>query len=582
MTEIDIKNPELQFLSCLVGSCIGESGGNAQAFRTVEEGGVGSDWFRDPRYVKIFEALMAEFKEFGFVDMFKVINRIKDGPGLVDTYQQLIDAFTTTAHLEHYLNELRKRHVYHQVHKAGYDFLKDLTPDNVIESVESFSSFIRNAQESLALGNRDLVQISSFMQKSIDSKMRLYEERFVKHNWKYLEGLAWPWQILNQYYTGIKSGIHIVAALPGEGKTAMSVNLSAFWNVAGVKHGYVCIDMAADQLAERYPAVLSRVSIAKLNFGAPKSDVELFAKGWEKTARYDNVWITEASDTKRITEIVHRGVNTLGWKAIIIDYLQLVNPDEMKSELAYLRVKAATRAIHRLARRLKIPCICLVQLNKNFGSEARKEGRPPELDDLGDSSEIARAAESVMVLYKDRQITKYWEENPPTQLAFGDRDDRLVDAGLVVDADDEAAAARRRGQLSLAKMMRPMYIDIIKMRQGGRGRVPFVFYPNYQLFRPGDHEGQKTDVTIGGKNVSAPVRCFEQLRDDWTYADNDWILEATGAMVERGYKIAGETYAEMHRRIAAERDLHRDVRQFVRDEFGNGRLIEATEDRERG
>lgn len=575
MRSVNIENPELQLLSCMTGGSTGEAAHETRVFRIVEEQGVTKDWFRDPRYKKIFEAMMAEYKEFGFVDAFKVVNRIKGGPGLMDAYQEMFDAFTTTAHLEHYVYELRKRHIYHQVHKAGYEFLQDLTPDNVVESIETFGSFVRNAQDLLATGNRDLVQISSFMQTSIDKKMKLHEERFKNHNWKYLDGLAWPWQCLNQFYTGLKSGIHIVAALPGEGKTAMSVNLSCFWNVTGVKHGYVCIDMAADQLAERYPAVLSRVSIAKLNFGAPKHDVDLFASGWKKTAQYDNVWITEASETKRIGEILHRGVNSLGWKAVIVDYLQLVSPDDMKSELAYLRVQAATKAIHKLTRKLKIPVVCLVQLSKNFGSEARKEGRPPELDDLGDSSEIARAAESVMVLYKDRQITKYWEENPPTQLAFGDRNDKQIEEGLAVDADDKAAEARRNGQLSLAKKLRPMWVDIIKMRQGERGRTPFVFYPSYQLFRPGNHEAGKMDVTIGGKNVNAPVQMFEQLRDDWTYADNDWILEVTGAMVERGYKIPGETYEEMHNRISAERAEHPEVRQFWRDQYGRGHVIEA-------
>lgn len=580
MRERDVENPELQLLSCTYGgfnrNCVDDTIGS-YVFRAIEDGGVTKDWFLDPRYQKVFVAIMTEYKEFGLVDTFKVVNRIKDESGLVEALQEVIEAHTTSAHLEHYINQLRKRHVYHVIHKTGYDFLKDLNPDNVVESVEEFSSKLRNLQETLAQGSKDLMQLSDFMDVSIKKKLKLHEERFVKHNWKYLDGLAWPWQCLNQIYTGLRPGLHIVAALPGQGKTAMSVDLSCFWNITGVKHGYVCIDMSAEQLADRYPAMLSQVSLSRLNFGAPKKDVDLFASGWKKTSNFNNVWITEVDDTKRIREIAYRGVKSLGWKAIIVDYLQLVSPDDTKSDLAYLRVKYATQAMHRLSKELKIPVICLVQLNKNFATEARKEGRGADLDDLGDSSEIARAAETILVMYKDHQISKYWEQNPPTQLAFGDRNDALIRERLIEHETADEAENRRGGQLSLAKILRPMWIDVIKNRQGGPGKIPFVFYPNYLLFRPGNHQAEKMTITLGGKEVEAPVQQFEQLLDDWIYTEQDWILEVTNAMPERGYKIPGETYEEMHRRIEEERSQHRNVRQFVRDREGLGHIIEAKE-----
>ena len=576
MRERDVENPELQLLSCLAGCCFGGTG-DARGFRVAEEQGVNKDWFRDPRYQKVFEAMMAEFKEFGFVDMFKVVNRLKDGAGLVAAYQETIDAYTTTAHLEHYINQLRKRHVYHVIHKTGYDFLKDLNPDNVVESVEEFSSKIENVKDLLANGDNDLHRISDFMEVSIAKKKKLHEERFVKHNWKYLEGLPWPWQCLNQVYTGIEKGLHVVAALPGQGKTAMSVCLSCYWNLLGIKHGYVCIDMAADKLSDRYASMLAQVSIARLNFGAPKQDVDLFAKGWKTVAQHNNVWITEASEVKRISELAHRGVNSLGWKAIIVDYLQYVEPSDIKNDAPYIRVKAATQALHKLSKKLKIPIICLVQLTKNFASESRKEGRDPDLGDLGDSSEIARAPETIMILHKDNQISKYWEDNPPTQLAFGDKNDVLVREGFVHGESEDEAKARRGGQMSLAKILRPIWVDIIKNRDGGPARIPFVFYPNYVLFRPGNHLAPKSEIVLNGKTVEAPVQGFEQIMDDWIYTKQDWILEATGAMPERGYKIPGETYEEMHKRITAERAAHPNVRQFVLDQNGNGHIIEAKE-----
>ena len=107
--------------------------------------------------------------------------------------------------------------------------------------------------------------------------------------------------------------------------------------------------------------------------------------------------------------------------------------------------------------------------------------------------------------------------------------------------------------------------------EGRSGR----FLRPYLLFRPGNHLAPKSEIVLNGKTVEAPVQGFEQIMDDWIYTKQDWILEATGAMPERGYKIPGETYEEMHKRIADERAAHPDVRQFVRDEYGCGHVIEA-------
>jgi hypothetical protein len=56
---------------------------------------------------------------------------------------------------------------------------------------------------------------------------------------------------------------------------------------------------------------------------------------------------------------------------------------------------------------------------------------------------------------------------------------------------------------------------------------------------------------------------FEQIRDDWTYTEQDWWLEMTGAMPQRGVKLMGETYEQMKERFARERDAHKEVAHFV-------------------
>ena len=64
----------------------------------------------------------------------------------------------------------------------------------------------------------------------------------------------------------------------------MAADLSVFWNERGIRHGIVCIDMAGDQYADRYPSIMARVSLAKLNFGGSAEDVAGFEAAYRRAA----------------------------------------------------------------------------------------------------------------------------------------------------------------------------------------------------------------------------------------------------------------------------------------------------------
>ena len=55
--------------------------------------------------------------------------------------------------------------------------------------------------------------------------------------------------------------------------------------------------------------------------------------------------------------------------------------------------------------------------------------------------------------------------------------------------------------------------------------------------------------------------------------NEDWWLEMTNAMPQRGCKLMGETYAQMRVRMAEERKRHPDVKQFVREYDERGAVV---------
>ena len=578
MDNKDFASADVMVLGVLASAFGRDDASVAYATSSIEKFGVKGDWFRDLRHKRFFEAVVAAWREHHTLDVFHVKQKYEaeDGVGFVELVEELMESNSIGSHLEYYLKALKQKAIYGKVHKMTAEWLSEMNPDDIGIQIEDFARKLHDFQETLADSDSGLRKLGDFMQRSIEKKRKLHEERFVKHNWAFMDGLPWPWHCMNQIFTGLKPGLHIVAALASQGKSTMAADLSVFWNERGIKHGIVCIDMAGEQYVDRYPSIMERVSLAKLNFGGSADDVAKFERGFRRAAELDNVWITEEDGAKTIEYLCYRGVKTLGWEAVIIDYIQLVSPEEKGQMPEYTRVQRATQAIKRIAKQLKKPIICLAQLSRAFEKEVR-EGKyaEPGLDAIGDSAEIARAASSVTVIYYDEDMRKYWKETPPSQLAFGDKENKAWVHGLIDSRDEtpDQQKARQQGQLSLAKSLRPMWVDVLKNQQGGRGKLPFVLYPGYFLFRPGNIEGEDVEVTVGGKQKKLPVGKFEQLCDDWTYTEQDWWLEMTGAMPQRGCKLMGETYAEMRKRLTEERAQHPEVKHFVRDYDESGKLV---------
>ena len=570
MNEQDYASCEKYVLGTVASAMSSREDEKSYVMEALERFGVRPNWFRDKTFAAFYGAVEAYWKREHTLDPFLVGREYEaEKRGEYNTtLMALIEVTTVLSHFDHYLAALKQKHIYGQAHQLMMETMKEMTPDNVGVQLEDFVQKVHALQEDCASGDNALKQLGDYMAESLAKKEKLHEERFKNHNWEYIDGLRMPWKEIDQIFSGLKTGLHIIAALASQGKSAMAVNISVFWNSIGIKHGFFSIDMAADQLADRYPCVQNRVSLAKLNFGGSKSDVEAFKKGFENCIQCNNVWLSEVDDAKKMTYQCYRGVKTLGWKAIIIDYIQLVHIADEGNVPEYTRVQHAVQAIKNVAKQLKVPVICLAQLSRAFETQLREKGFAPGLDAIGDSAEIARAAASVTCIYQDEGMKQYWAENPPTMLAFADPQDNAWQYGIIDPGkeDEKMTVERRVGQVSLAKQLRPVWFDVKKNQQGRCGKVPFIMFPNYFLFRPGNSEGEKENVMVGGKSKLLPIGMFQQIRDDWTYTGEDWWLEMTGVIPQRGCKLMGETYEQMRERMARERAAHPEVAHFVNGE----------------
>jgi replicative DNA helicase len=83
-------------------------------------------------------------------------------------------------------------------------------------------------------------------------------------------------------------------------------------------------------------------------------------------------------------------------KLVVIDYLQLIDPDNRKDSRQE-QVANISRRLKFLARELEIPVVALAQVNRS--SEDRQDHRP-RLADLRESGAIEQDADTVMLLHR--------------------------------------------------------------------------------------------------------------------------------------------------------------------------------------
>ena len=81
-----------------------------------------------------------------------------------------------------------------------------------------------------------------------------------------------------------------------------------------------------------------------------------------------------------------------------MDYLQLLTAPGAARESRQVEVSAISRQVKALARELKLPVVCLSQLNR---ASEQREGNRPRMSDLRESGSIEQDADVVMFVYRD-------------------------------------------------------------------------------------------------------------------------------------------------------------------------------------
>jgi len=206
----------------------------------------------------------------------------------------------------------------------------------------------------------------------------------------------------------------IVAARPGDGKTALAVNFmkSAIENEKNVL--MFSLEMNETRMTERLLACISGIPSYKIsNINSIYSDEELKRlEGAMGIMGASKVFIdftpqSTIRDIKNKTysqlfELKSKYGENFNIDLIIVDYLQFVKGHKG----AYSRedeVATISRGLKSMAKELDVPVVACAQLNRNM---ARDGYREPQLSDIRDSGAIEQDADLVVMIHPDKSPKK--------------------------------------------------------------------------------------------------------------------------------------------------------------------------------
>lgn len=358
------------------------------------------EFFYLDAHQKIFTAVNTIYQRGHPIDTVVLAEELRQKGHLEDiggyTYLgDLWDAAPTAANAEYYARIVRDRALTRSLIHAGTEILRD-----AYEHTQPADELLESAERKIM----EIAQIGVTGQTStLEEAIQLAYDRIdTRHQGDQMaiSGLPTGFTDLDELTAGLQnSELVIIAARPSVGKTSFA--LSLLRNVT-VDHTnptfFVSLEQSRIELAERLLCAQARVDSHRLRKGNLSStDMQklIEAGGILRNAK---LFIDDSpgQGMLRIAANARRLKLRHNIKAVCIDYLQLIEPDNRRDP-RHEQVAQISRRLKFLARELQIPVIALAQVNRS--SEDRQDHRP-RLSDLRESGSIEQDADTVLLLHR--------------------------------------------------------------------------------------------------------------------------------------------------------------------------------------
>ncbi len=361
-----------------------------------------SEYFYEEKHKIIYESMLILYDERKPIDILTLTNSLKKRKLIKDIggasyLSELTNVVPTSANSEHYAQIVKDAYIRRSLIQMGSRmtdkaFEEEKEASEILDEAEA--EIFKVSQQHISQG---FIQLKETLAESFDRLDELHKTG------EGLRGLETGFIDIDNILSGLQnSNLIILAARPGQGKTAFTINISQFVGSVN-KHpvGIFSLEMSKEELVDRLLVSQSEIDAWRLKTGKMSDgDYEALSRAMGSLAEapifIDDTPGLTVADMRSKARRLHA---EHGLRLLIVDYLQLVNPGR-KFESRVQEVSYISQSLKNIARELKIPVIGVSQLSR---AVEQRGGGKPQLADLRESGAIEQDADVVMFLYSPEE-----------------------------------------------------------------------------------------------------------------------------------------------------------------------------------
>ncbi|HEY5541151.1 MAG TPA: replicative DNA helicase [Coriobacteriia bacterium] len=399
--------------------------------------------FMRPAHARIFTAMADLLQRSIPVDHLSVADRLEstgelEAAGGKPYLLDVTGVVPTAANWAHYADIVKRTATLRQLIAAGTDIvaLGYDAPDDIAGVVGDAEKIIFDVTNKRVQSN--FKYINDLLKASFKELETLAENK------QHITGVPTGFKELDKLLAGLHKGdLVILAARPSVGKTALALNIAVNAAKAGTAVAVFSLEMGAEQLVQRVLCAEARINLQDVRTGFVK-DADWYAIHTAMGKLANLEFYVDDTPSISILELRAKARRQLRDKPkglIIVDYLQLMQPQGRRSENRQTEIAEISRGLKILGKELGVPVLALSQLSRAVEQRA---GKRPQLSDLRESGAIEQDADVVM---------------------FIDR-----------NTDPHAEEEEGRPQKGVAEII------VAKHRNGPTGQIPLVFMERFTKF----------------------------------------------------------------------------------------------------
>jgi replicative DNA helicase len=362
--------------------------------------------FSDESHQLLYRHLLDLHDSGKRIDATIVVERLKtqgdfERIGGAAALADVVQAVPHAAHATHYAAIVRDKALLRSMIDAGTDILRD-----AYDASDEPRQLLARAEEKIfsILERRSSAEAKPI--QSVLEEVMVRMDARMKHEHT-IGGVETGFTDLDQLCGGLhNSELVILAARPSMGKTAFAMNIAEHAAI-NLKQPvlFVSLEMAALELADRLLCSAAQVNGHRLRNGTISQEDRrrLVQKSSEIGAAPLFIDDTPSRTLTEIAAVARRLKRKQGLSMIVIDYLQLIEPDNPRDPRQE-QVARIARRLKGMSRELDIPVLCLAQLNRQ--AEVSRDNRP-RLNHLRESGAIEQDADVVMFVHRE----EYYQTN---------------------------------------------------------------------------------------------------------------------------------------------------------------------------